>query len=271
MLKNANVLLVSGTVMAVLAFGQAEAAPQILGLMASNGMPMPLHCRDGLCTGSFASFCLQEAREAPADGEEYRVAPGGNLLLDATLADGRHVQMPANGLAIVRVRDGYLSVQISLPELKLATLGVSTKRASLALEVGPETSILPVEQAGDPDPQTPEEVAVATGPLRHLAARTLDRPSEDTDAARWVGLLINALPPENSPEPVALDELFRQVVASNGEGSRARDGLAEAGQIVQMCQSFPATSLAIGFCLAGQQHGLVSILNTEFWDDAGGS
>ena len=271
MLKIGNVLLVPGTVMAVLAFGQAEAAPQILGLMASAGMPTPLHCRDGLCTGSFASFCLQEAREAPADGEEYKVAPGGNLLLDATLADGRHVQMPANDLAIVRVRDGYLSVQISLPEAKLAALGVPTKRASLALEVGPETSVLPVEQAGDPDPQTPEEIAEATGPLRHLAARTLDRSSEDTDAARWVGLLINALPPENSPEHIALDALFRQVVASNGEGSWTSDGLAEAGQIVQMCQSFPATSLAIGFCLAGQQHGLVSILNTEFWDDAGGS
>ena len=271
MLKIASLSLLSFIASVGLAPGRAEAAPQILGLMASNGMPTPLHCRDGLCSGYFASFCLQEARQAPADGQDYRVAPGGNLMLNATLADGRRLQLHAEGLAIVRVQEGYLSVQIGLPVAKLEALGIATKTASLALEVGPETSVLPVEQASDPDPESPEEVAEAIGPLRRLAARTLDRSNEDTDAARWVGLLINALPPEDSAEPVALGALFRQVVSSSGAPRQARDGLAEAAQIVEMCQSFIATSRATGFCLADQQHGVVSILNSEFWDEAGGS
>ncbi|HXQ39729.1 MAG TPA: hypothetical protein VN821_00580 [Candidatus Udaeobacter sp.] len=271
MLKIASLLLLSFIASVALAPGRAEAAPQILGLMSSNGMPTPLHCRDGLCTGYFASFCLQEAREAPVDGQDYRVAPGGSLVLNATLADGRQLRLPAEGLAVIRVQESYLSVQISLPVAKLEALGVPTRSTSLALEVGPETSILPVEQAGDPDPQSPEEIALATGPLRRLAARTLDRSDEDSDAARWVGLLINALPPEDSAQPVALGALFRHVVASVGEARQASDGLAEAAQIVQMCQTFPASSLAAGFCLADQQHGLVSILNSEFWDEAGGS
>ena len=271
MLKIGSLLLLSFITSVALVPGRAEAAPQILGLMASNGMPTPLHCRDGLCSGYFASFCLQEAREAPADGQSYRVAPGGNLVLNATLADGRQLRLHAEGLAVIRVQEGYLSVQIGLPAAKLEALDVPTGSASLALEVGPETSILPVEQAADPDPQSPEEIALATGPLRRLAARTLDRSNEDTDAARWVGLLINALPPEDSAEPVALDTLFRQVVAGAGEPRRARDGLPEAAQIVELCRSFLATSRAIGFCLADQQHGVVSILNSEYWDEAGGS
>ena len=271
MLKIGSLLLFAFVALVGLGPSRAEAAPQILGLMASAGMPTPLHCRDGLCAGYFASFCLQEAREAPADGQDYRVAPGGNLMLDAALADGRHLQLHAEGLAIIRVKEGYLSVQIGLPAVKLEALGIPMKGASLALEVGPETSILPVEQVGDADPQSPEEVAEATGPLRHLAARILDRSDEDTDAARWVGLLINALPPENSAEPVALGALFRQVVESASAPRQANDGLDEAAQIVQTCQSLPATSLATGFCLADQQHGLVSILNSEYWDEAGGS
>ena len=84
------------------------------------------------------------------------------------------------------MQEEYLSVQIGLPPAKLEALGVPTGSASLALEVGPEMSILPVEQAADPDPQSPEEIALAIGPLRRPAARTLGRSTEDANAARWV-------------------------------------------------------------------------------------
>ncbi len=106
MTKIGSLCLLAAIAMAALASGRAQAAPQILGLMASNGMPTPLHCRDGLCTGSFASFCLQEAREAPADGQDYRLAPGGQLVLNAAAADGLHLQLQAGEFAIVRGRDG---------------------------------------------------------------------------------------------------------------------------------------------------------------------
>ena len=35
-----------------------QAAPQILGIVASNGLPTPLHCADGYCGAYLASFCL---------------------------------------------------------------------------------------------------------------------------------------------------------------------------------------------------------------------
>ena len=69
-LKIRNPISVAAIVLVGLLAGRAEAAPQILGLVASNGMPTPLHCQDGLCTGLLASFCLQEARSGPENGTD---------------------------------------------------------------------------------------------------------------------------------------------------------------------------------------------------------
>jgi hypothetical protein len=68
--------------------GRAEAAPQILGLVASDGLPTPMRCRDGACTALLASFCLQQARDAPADGQDYMPGPAGGLTLIAARPDG---------------------------------------------------------------------------------------------------------------------------------------------------------------------------------------
>jgi hypothetical protein len=266
-------LIVTATITAIgLAVGRAEAAPQILGLLASNGIPTPLHCRDGDCTGYFASFCLQEARDAPSTGQEYKLAPGGALMLIATQLDGRRLKLRANDLLTIRLRSGFSSVRISLPEARLNALGIGMFGAnSLAVEVEPETTILPVVALDDPDPQSPQEITQAFGPLRHLAAKIFDGSGEIPDTARLVGLLINALPPEDDPGPVGLDALFRQVVASVGSGRFGSEGFAAAESIVEGCQPFPPTSIALGFCLESRQNGLLATLNSEFWDTVGGS
>src|ERR1700687_1833813 len=126
----------------------ASAASQVLGLVASNGLATPLHCQDGTCTGHFSAFCLQEQRPAPSADSAYRLAPGGNLTLIATMADGHTLRLPANDLLTIRTRIGFTSVRMSLPEAKLKSLGA----VSVAVEVAPMTSILPRRVAGDPDP-----------------------------------------------------------------------------------------------------------------------
>src|SRR5258708_33776304 len=75
-----------------------QAAPQILGIVASNGLPTPLHCADGYCSAYLASFCLQEARYAPNSGSEYPLVPGGPLTIIASLGDGRRPRLPARDL-----------------------------------------------------------------------------------------------------------------------------------------------------------------------------
>ena len=123
----------------------------------------------------------------------------------------------------------------------------------------------------DPDPQTPQEIDLATGPLRRLAAKTFDTSQEMPDTAKLLGLLINALPAEDDPQPVALDGLLRRIVAGVGPGRLSAETLAETAQIVKNCEQFPPTSLAQGFCLESLQHGLLSTLNEEYWAAAAGS
>jgi hypothetical protein len=154
--------------------------------LASNGTPTPPHCQDGFCAGYVAGFCLQEVRDAPAIGQKYTLAPREGITLITTQSDGRQLHLPANDLLTLRLSSGFSIVRIDLPEARLDALGLRTAEvSSLAVEVEPETTILPVGAADDPDPQSPEEIAQASGPLRRLAAETFDRSGEIPDAASW--------------------------------------------------------------------------------------
>jgi len=46
-----------GIVSSLVIGGRASAAPQILGLLATNS-PTPLTCNDGICSAHFSAFCL---------------------------------------------------------------------------------------------------------------------------------------------------------------------------------------------------------------------
>jgi len=252
--------------------GPAVAAPQILGLVASNGLPTPLSCQNGSCSGSLASFCLQAARDAPITGSFYRLVGGGQLTLLATTADGRRLALPAADLLAFRSRRGFTSIEVSLPAPLLAGRGLDPRRlVSLALDIGPGATLLPVAAADDRDPQTPTEVAQASGPLRGLAAGIFDQPGEMADAARLVGLLVDQLPAEARAR-VHLDGLWQQV-ADAAAGKVGSAGLAAAGRIVDACRRSVITpdSFALGVCLDMQQAGLLATLNRSFWDQAGGS
>jgi hypothetical protein len=88
-----------------------------------------------------------------------------------------------------------------------------------------------------------------------------------------VGLLTNALPPEDAPGPVALDRLFRRVVASVGSKRLDPDGVSEAERIAKSCQLliYPPTNFGLRACLEQAQVGLLADLNNQFWAAAGGS
>ena len=93
----------------------ASAASQVLGLVASNGMPTPLKCADGQCGAQFSTFCLQQSRPAPSRGDGYSVAAGGSLTLIARNAAGQTLRLPANDTLEIHSVIGFTSVEISLP------------------------------------------------------------------------------------------------------------------------------------------------------------
>jgi hypothetical protein len=255
-----------------LAAGPARAAPQILGLVASNGLPVPMRCEGAGCTALLASFCLQEARDAPQDGQAYSPGTRGGLSLVVTRASGQRLRLAANQLVSLTLYSGLSTVQASLSLAKLAASGVSLAAGdAISVAVEDDTAILPVPVAGDPDPQTPEEIALATGPLRQLAGETFDTTGAGSaDGTRLLGLLINALPAGNDRAPIALDGLLHQVLASAGPGRFDAQTLAEVGEVMQNCQNFP-TRLGQAYCLESRQSGLLATMNQDYWAAAGGT
>jgi hypothetical protein len=248
--------------------GSAGAAPQVLGLVASNGVPTPLTCVGTECSAHFSTFCLQEARPAPSQGQPYAIAEGGELRLVIRTADGRSMSLPGNEHLKVSTLIGFTSVRISVPAETLRALGAT----QVAVEVGPEVSLVPQAVANDPDPQMPEEVALATGPMRELAGRTFETPGPSSDAARVTNALINALPDSAQEQEAARDGLWERTVDETMLASLTPDGRVAAERIYQGCRISVESHSAFTMrgCLELRHADLMAATNHKFWEESGG-
>jgi hypothetical protein len=248
----------------------AAAASQVLGLVASNGLPTPLRCVDGTCSGHVSAFCLQEQRPAPSANSEYLLAPGSRLTLIAQLSDGRKVRLPADGILTIRTRVGFTSVRLSLPEERMKALGA----VSAAVEVAPLTSILPRAIAGDPDPLTDQEIALATGPMRRAAQLPFENPGEAADAARLASLIVNLLPEDEPQSAAGRDAVWNQAVAlAETSGNPSPAGIDDAHRIYSNCELSLAsmTSFNLRTCMEIHHADLMAETNRAFWASTGGS
>lgn len=250
--------------------GGAAASPQALGIVASNGHPTPLVCdAAGECRAGFSAFCLQQAREAPPQGTPYRLAEGGSLILVVTRSNGRTARLPAAPYIRFESRFGFTLVEAVLPAVARKALDAET----VALEIGPAATLLPVEAANDPDPQRPEEIALATGPLRATASRYFEAPGPAADAARLTTLAINALPPVHEEETAVLDRLWAKTVAAGRSSGLGPEGIAVAETIWRSCQLGLASQMRLSMreCLELRHTDLMTRTNRQFWEETGGS
>jgi len=249
----------------------AHAASQVLGLVASNGLPTPLHCQDGTCSGHVSAFCLQEQRPAPSADSEYLLAPGSRLTLIAQLADGRKVRLPADDLVTIRTRIGFTSVRISLPEERVKALAA----VSVAIDVAPMASILPRAVADDPNPLTEQEIALATGPMRKAAQSRFEAPGEASDAARLSSFLVNLLPDDEPQTTEGRDAVWNEAVALAELSDRdlSATGIADAHRIYSNCELSIASlsSFNLRSCLEIHHADLMAETNRAFWESTGGS
>ena len=246
------------------------AASQVLGLVASNGLPTPLRCQDGTCIGHFSAFCLQEQRPAPSANSEYLLAPGGALTLIATMADGRTLRLPGSDLLTIRTRIGFTSVRMSLPDEKLKSLGA----VAVAVEVAPMTSLLPRPVTGDPDPQSAQEIALATGPMRRAAEKPFEKPGDAADAARLSSLMINLLPEDEPQTADGRDALWNQaLLLASSSLSLNPAGVDDAHRIYSNCEISLASksSFNLRSCMEIHHADLMAQTNRDFWNSTGGS
>jgi hypothetical protein len=239
------------------------AAPQVLGVMASDG-PVPLVCIDGVCRAEVTAFCLQEERAVPPDDTAYEPIGGEAMTLVLQRADGSTVKLDAAQEVKLVSRRGFTAVAIAAPETLLARHGA----VSAVIEIGPNVTVAPVPVAGDPKPQSPEEIALASGPLRQLATARLEQGSSAI-AARLTERLINALPPQDQETAEVRRTLWDTALST---ASANPEAVALARRAFDGCQS----ALANGYtrnmrhCLELQHGAFLIERNEAFWREAAG-
>ena len=190
-----------------LASAPAQAAPQILGLIASNE-PVPMTCTGGTCTAELSSVCLQQHRDTPPTGTVYRPATRTHIILTVTGPDGIKRRLPvAAALSFTSLRQ-FSAVKVSLPEATVRRLGDGQAK----LSVGPMASIIPVAVEGDSNPQSTGEIARYTGPLRALAERAFDQDGGRVNATRILNQMVNRLPENSSAGIEKVAALWQQTV-----------------------------------------------------------
>ncbi len=186
-----------------------HAAPQIVALIATE-TPLPLNCSAGVCTVEVSGACLQEHRKAPTTGTAYRAAKGAGLTLVVESRSGETRTMAVEELVEIRSLRLFNSMSITLPQQLVNNLGEDIVSASLS--VAPMTSLLPVAEAGDPDPLTEKEIRETTGRLRATAENAIGHDKANVKATRILSHFVNSLPADNSVGAEGLADLYNQEI-----------------------------------------------------------
>lgn len=241
----------------------AEAAPQVLGMMASSD-PIPFTCNDRECYALVGSFCLQRDRDVPGFGHPYEPNFADRLTLSLTDAAGKISRISADHVTLrIHSHATYTMVRVSLPRPELDRL----KATAVAMQIEAGVSLIPLARTGDPNPQTPEEIALATGPMRIAASRFLDAPSGNADTARLVAALVNGLPESRTIHDDYLGAWSRVV----SEPVRRRTDpavLKRAEDSFRACAQYYEGSLRQ--CLLSHHQQMMIPENREFWDETSG-
>ena len=249
--------------------GGASAAPQALGLVASV-RPQPMRCDAGGCRIDLSAFCLQQPRPDPSLGTVYQPAPGTSLVLVVTERDGSFRRLDATPyLAFVDDR-GFASVTARISPEALQRLDAT----AVAIVVGKDAALLPAAKAADPDPQSAEEVALATGVTRQKAESFFDQPGQNSDAIRLTNAMLNYLPPgELGRDPA--DATVLQRTETDYQGAPIDPaGLRQAEEIHSNCVAKVDVTHQIESmrdCLEGSHDILLTHTNIDFWNSLGGS
>ncbi len=245
----------------------AGAAPQILALVETPE-PTPLVCAEGVCRAEFSTLCLQQERDIPHPGTAYRPADAAKIVLVLRMADGGTARMKGYPNLRFVVPRTYVSAMAEITEAEIVRLGA----LGAGVEIGSQTSLIPVPEPGDTIPLSLEEIAKVTGPLRMAAHRAAKRQKTTIQAARATNRLATAMLAEPAATHEAQNALWDRIAASL-PGGRGTAGAEQAAKIVRVCQSYEEKQGIKGFrgCLRFQHDQLMFGVNQSFWNrnDAG--
>lgn len=270
MSRVANVSTLVAAVLLILPGLPAAAAPQILGVVA-GAAPRPLTCTEQDCGLYLSSFCIQRDREPPAPGTAYTPAPNGAALtLVVTTDDGAILRLPAAAHLRFESYAGYTAVRAGLSRAELERLG----GVAVALEVGPRATLIPAPVAGDPDPLSEQEIALATGAWRTAAERVFEAAGQSPEAAGAgvLSVLINALPERGRAGPALRDGVWARVAEAGAFAGRDPAAVEAARVAFGVCRGFTrgATQKPLRRCLEARHDAWMMGLNEAYWDELAG-
>ena len=247
----------------MIGIGPAAAAPQILGIVASNGA-LPLTCDQQGCHADLSTFCLQQPRANPDLGRRYQLADANSVTLVGTKSDGGIVRLPAAPYVSFTTDRGFTSVEIVLPPDRLAALGL----ASVAVEVERQASLVPEAEANDKSPQSQDEIALALGSYRAQGSKFFDDKGEAADAIRLTNRMINALP-QHERHPTDTDgHLIDLALQSDAATLADPAGVRLARDYHETCKLKVDVTHHVDSmlsCLQGTHDRLVANTNVDFW------
>lgn len=248
--------------------GVAQAAPQILGLVATGAEPTPLHCSDGVCSARFTTFCMQADRDAPLLGTEYLLLDEDALTLLVTDAEGRTTALPAAGVSIRSVHS-YTAVRIDVPEAQIRALGGGVA----ALAVAPLATLVPKAKLGDPRPQSEEEIALAGGEHRKIGEEHVDHGGTTAEAASTLMTMVNALearePGVGGRNGAADAAVAGEILAKRGVPGGDPELLRERVDLCSGLATGPRASDGMPTCLQTYHDNYLVTLTGRYWDAVG--
>ena len=248
------------------AFGQAQAAePQILGLVASNGV-LPLNCDEEVCAVELSAFCMQERAPVPPVGTPYGLTSDGaaSITLAAVGADGRRVAVPVNGIARFVSARSNRSVRLEVSVAALRERGLSQPTVA----VDSRAAVVPRTLLASDDPADVAEIALVTGPLREVGERVVDRGGAGTVAAQITNRLINGVPDDLTGDVPDRAGLWDNTVRDGDPALRRdADGLAMAREAFDRCAGLPGGGfITFRQCLAARHDIFLSPQNRAYWE-----
>ncbi|WP_373087078.1 hypothetical protein [Sneathiella sp.] len=252
------IILALGTL--PLAAASTWAAPQILSV-ASTDLKMPMECEGADCSVELTAICLQEHRGSPNPGTAYYVHGDRHLILTGMTPAGQEISLDHLALKIESAR-GHNAIRVGFRKNELKKYGPLTVQISVPENI----TIVPMPFANDIHPQTDEDIALATGPLRELAAKLVDQDTGKRGAAELINQAINRLPLQGRASDetrAATKARYDEIVRGSGFSSPAQDN---ANAVIGECYDRTAAgSLTFRQCLGSWHDRLIGKLNTKYW------
>ncbi len=217
----------------------------------------------GMIAAAFAGVLLAaEAGAAPPPGASYSVAGphGAHVAVRGHRAGGGTVALAPGVLRITSLR-GQTAFRLSVP----ASFMKSQRLDRLTVDIGRLAVLTPNSWAGDPHPQTAEDVALAVRQAHDTGGYWSASNAEKMAMARVTNRVLNRLAPKGSVSAGRSRDLWSRAAAP--ETALSEDALDWVRTRIEYCRQRALTPSGFPMrrCLGTVHDRYMQDLNNNYW------